>query len=123
MSPRTATARPATAASPATAPAASGPVGTMVKAAKPTRSRTSRAARAARIAPPVALGSLTQAGARSGTKCRTCSSDRVTTLTLVLTDGTPVEFTSCHSCENRTWFSAEGELDRATVLERTRKIR
>jgi len=91
--------------------------------AKPTRSRTSRAARAARLAPPVALGSLTQAGARSGTRCRTCHSDRVTTLTLVLTDGTPVEFTSCHACENRTWFSAEGELDRATVLERTRKIR
>lgn len=91
--------------------------------AKPTRSRSSRAARAARIAPPVALGSLTQAGARSGSKCRTCHSDRVTTLNVILTDGTPVEFTSCHACENRTWFSADGELDRATVLERTRKIR
>ena len=116
MSPRTATPASAPTRAVATADGPAAPV-------KPTRSRTSRAARAARVAPPVALGSLTQAGARSGTKCRTCHSDRVTTLTLILTDGTPVEFTSCHACENRTWFSAEGELDRATVLERTRKIR
>ena len=137
MSPRTATktstatkasAKASTAAAATTAPTPADPTlasSTLAHPtpAKPTRSRTSRAARAARLAPPVALGSLTQAGARSGTRCRTCHSDRVTTLTLVLTDGTPVEFTSCHACENRTWFSAEGELDRATVLERTRKIR
>ena len=91
--------------------------------ARPLRSRASRAARAARNAPPVALGSLTQSGARSGSSCHICHSERVTSLTLTLTDGTPVEFTSCHACENRTWFSATGELDRATVLERTRKIR
>jgi len=138
MSPRTAS-KPSTAVKSSTASksstaiatptalaaAAPAPTQTLAKPtpARSTRPRTSRAARAARIAPPVALGSLTQAGARSGTRCRTCHSDRVTTLTLILTDGTPVEFTSCHACENRTWFSAEGELDRATVLERTRKIR
>lgn len=72
---------------------------------------------------PVALGSLTQPGARQGACCQACGSPRVTSLALTLTDGTPVEFTSCHACEHRTWFSPMGELDRATMLERTRKIR
>ena len=76
-----------------------------------------------RVEAPVALGSLTQPGSRSGTVCRVCASPRVTSLTLTLTDGTPVEFTSCHACEHRSWFSPTGELDRATVLERTRKIK
>ena len=88
------------------------------------RSPRSRSARAAsRSVAPVALGSLTQPGARQGAACVACASPRVTSLTLTLTDGTPVEFTSCHACEHRTWFSPTGELDRATVLERTRKIR
>ena len=89
--------------------------------AKP-RSTRSRSARS-RAVVPVALGSLTQPGARQGTVCQACSSPRVTSLALTLTDGTPVEFTSCHNCEHRTWFSPTGELDRATVLEKTRKIR
>ena len=86
------------------------------------RSTRSRSARS-RAVVPVALGSLTQPGARQGTVCQACSSPRVTSLALTLTDGTPVEFTSCHNCEHRTWFSPTGELDRATVLEKTRKIR
>ena len=76
-----------------------------------------------RVEAPVALGSLTQPGSRSGTVCRVCASPRVTSLTLTLTDGTPVEFTSCHACEARSWLTEDGELDRQTVLERTRKIR
>jgi hypothetical protein len=89
--------------------------------ARSPRSRSARAA--ARAVVPVALGSLTQPGARQGACCQVCSSPRVTSLTLTLTDGTPVEFTSCHACEHRSWFSPTGELDRATVLERTRKIK
>lgn len=89
--------------------------------AKP-RSARSRSARS-RAVVPVALGSLTQPGARQGTVCQACSSPRVTSLALTLTDGTPVEFTSCHNCEHRTWFCPTGELDRATVLDKTRKIR
>jgi hypothetical protein len=42
---------------------------------------------------------------------------------MTLTDGTPVRFTSCHSCEHRTWVSPGGDLERADVLERTRKVR
>jgi hypothetical protein len=38
-----------------------------------------------------------------------------------LTDGTPVQFTSCHRCEHRTWEHAGGELSVDGVLERARK--
>jgi hypothetical protein len=41
-----------------------------------------------------------------------------------LTDGSPVEFTSCHRCEHRTW--AEQGSTRALpvdrVLDKTRKV-
>jgi hypothetical protein len=87
----------------------------------PTRPR--RRGRAARPVVPVALGSLTQPGARSGDTCEQCGTERVTSLALVLTDGTPVRFTSCHACEHRTWLGPNGPLDRDTVLDRTRKIR
>ena len=97
------------------------PAGTVKTKPRAARSRSARAA--ARAVVPVALGSLTQPGARQGASCQVCASPRVTSLALTLTDGTPVEFTSCHACEHRSWFSPMGELDRATVLEKTRKIR
>jgi hypothetical protein len=87
--------------------------------AKPARRRS----RTPRAVIPVALGSLTQAGARTGDSCAVCGTPRVTSLALMLTDGTPVRFTSCHACEHRSWVGPDGELDRATVLERTRKVR
>jgi hypothetical protein len=81
----------------------------------------------ARSAQPVAvpLGSLTQAGARSDVTCSSCGGDRVTHLAMTLTDGTPVEFVSCHGCEHKIWVDASGvqhrELPVATVLDKTRK--
>lgn len=70
------------------------------------------------------LGSLTQPGARTDTACQSCGSDRVTHLAMSLTDGTPVQFVSCHACEERTWQTLEGRpLSIAAVLERTRKER
>src|SRR6478752_4077202 len=74
------------------------------------------------------LGSLTQAGNRSARRCAACESDRVTELAMTLTDGTPVQFVSCRSCEHRSWIAAEGEnagqaLSTAQVLDRARKIR
>jgi len=78
--------------------------------------------RSARVTAPVALGSLTQAGARPGEPCRACGSERVTRLAMTLTDGTPVEFTSCHRCEHRSWLAAGAVLDRASVLDKTRKV-
>jgi hypothetical protein len=38
-----------------------------------------------------------------------------------LTDGTPVDFTSCHRCEHRTWQHAGGDLGVEAVLDHARK--
>jgi hypothetical protein len=38
-----------------------------------------------------------------------------------LTDGTPVDFTSCHVCAHRTWAHHGVELAVNDVLDRTRK--
>jgi hypothetical protein len=72
-------------------------------------------------ATPVPLGSLTQREHRAAISCRGCGSTRVTRLSLNLTDGTPVEFTSCHRCEHRTWEHAGSELTVGTVLDRAKR--
>jgi hypothetical protein len=80
--------------------------------------------RATRGRTPVAagpLGSLTQRDHRPASTCRDCGSAQVTVLTMSLTDGTPVQFTSCHRCEHRTWEHAGDQLSVAVVLERSRK--
>jgi hypothetical protein len=38
-----------------------------------------------------------------------------------LTDGTPVSFVSCHTCETRVWEHEGAVLPIDVVLERTRK--
>ena len=83
-------------------------------------SRT-RIPRQASHATQVPLGSLTQRDSRHGAACVSCGSVRVTRLTLSLTDGTPVQFTSCHECDHRTWEHEGMPLSREHVLERTRK--
>jgi len=40
---------------------------------------------------------------------------------MTLTDGTPVQFTSCHTCEHRTWSHQGEELQFADVIARTTK--
>jgi hypothetical protein len=65
--------------------------------------------------------SLTRPGARMGQSCAACGSERVTSLAMTLTDGTPVSFRSCHACEHRVWSDATGNLPIAEVLERTAK--
>ena len=72
--------------------------------------------------PQPPLGSLTQAEHRHGQVCRTCGSERLTRLAMQLTDGTPVEFISCHRCEGKVWEHDGAVLDVATVLARTRKV-
>lgn len=72
----------------------------------------------------VRLGSLTQRGARDGVSCRACGSERVTRLSMALTDGSAVEFTSCHRCEHRTWQesgTSGAVLPVQRVLDKTRK--
>lgn len=115
-------ARSARPASPAPTATSSSSTTVALAEAPPKRRRTSRAARAAAV--PVPLGSLTQSGARDGVHCRSCGSDRVTSLAMTLTDGTPVQFQSCHRCEERAWLDMDGEdlpVDR--VLDKTRKAR
>jgi hypothetical protein len=76
------------------------------------------------VRPVVPLGSLTQPGARTGQACRACGSERVTRIAMSLTDGSPVQFTSCHRCEHRTWEqqgTEGGVLPVAAVLDKTRK--
>jgi len=83
------------------------------------RSRRGRG-RGVVIAAP--LGSLTQRSDRHSATCRGCGSGHVTRLSMSLTDGTPVEFTSCHRCEHRSWEHAGGELTVHSVLDRARKV-
>ncbi len=55
--------------------------------------------------------------------CSRCQSTRLTQLAMTLTDGSPVEFTSCHSCEHKSWRQEGREIDRATVLAKATKPR
>jgi DNA-directed RNA polymerase subunit M/transcription elongation factor TFIIS len=71
--------------------------------------------------PSIPLGSLTQRENRAAIECQACGSTRVTRLSMNLTDGTPVEFTSCHRCEHRTWEHGGDALSVDSVLDRTRR--
>ena len=55
--------------------------------------------------------------------CGTCAGNRVTSITMTLTDGSPVDFTSCHSCETKSWKQGGRELDISTVLGKAQKHR
>lgn len=85
------------------------------------RFHMARSATASRISIP--LGSLTQRDAHAGSTCVSCSSARITQLAMNLTDGTPVDFVSCHVCGHRSWSHEGVELAVTDVLERTRKIK
>lgn len=53
--------------------------------------------------------------------CVRCQSTRVTSITMTLTDGSVVDFASCHTCEHKSWTQAGQALDVATVLDKARK--
>lgn len=80
-----------------------------------------RARRGRAALPPVPLGSLTQREQVVNATCDACGSGRVTRLRMTLADGTPVDFTSCHRCERRSWQHEDSDLSVADVLERSRK--
>ena len=67
--------------------------------------------------------SLTQAGPAPSGSCPECGSQRVTALAMTLTDGTPVEFASCHDCEHRHWAHEGQVLAFSDVITRTTKLR
>ncbi len=55
--------------------------------------------------------------------CGACASSRVTEITMTLTDGSIVDFVSCHTCENKSWTQAGRELDIDAVLGKAQKIK
>lgn len=87
-----------------------------------TRIPAQRSRRNRQIAPVVPLGSLTQQASAGSPCCAACGSGQVTRLAMQLTDGTPVDFTSCHRCEARRWEHQGSELSVDSVLDRTRKL-
>jgi hypothetical protein len=42
---------------------------------------------------------------------------------MTLTDGTPVQFASCHDCEHRSWTQHGRTLPFPAVLDKARKPR
>jgi hypothetical protein len=80
-----------------------------------------RARRARGTLPPVPLGSLTQPGHDEVEPCPACAGTQLTSLSMTLTDGTHVRFTSCRRCEHRRWESEDGELSIGAVLGHTRR--
>ncbi|PWJ53079.1 hypothetical protein SAMN06264364_11597 [Quadrisphaera granulorum] len=64
------------------------------------------------------LGSLLQAASQP--TCPACGTSQLTVLSLVLTDGTAVRFSSCRGCEHRQWETEGTTLSITEVLERSR---
>ncbi len=84
---------------------------------------------ASKVAPGLASGSVSASsgGLRPdpahwfGVTCAACGSGRITRISMTLTDGTPVDFTSCHDCEHKTWSNANGHLALTGVLAHARR--
>ncbi|MDQ6873513.1 MAG: hypothetical protein M3042_00405 [Actinomycetota bacterium] len=55
-------------------------------------------------------------------RCAYCDGNRLTELTIRLTDGSSVQFESCHRCEGKTWSHEGTRLPLATILARSRKL-
>jgi predicted metal-binding protein len=73
-----------------------------------------------RTADQIPMSLVTASAARLAI-CGSCSGNRVTEITMILTDGSSVDFTSCHTCETRSWKQDGRELDIATVLGKAQK--
>ena len=55
--------------------------------------------------------------------CAQCAGTRVTHISMTLTDGSAVDFASCHSCEHKTWTEAGTGLDVSEVLKKAQKTK
>jgi hypothetical protein len=65
--------------------------------------------------------SLVTTPTRQLATCPACAGTRVTTITMTLTDGSVVDFASCHRCEHKSWTQAGTGLAVSDVLRRARK--
>jgi hypothetical protein len=66
---------------------------------------------------------LTQRGAQPAVSCPACGSSRFTSLSMTLTDGTPADFLSCHTCEHKVWSAGGAPLPFTDVLRRATKTK
>ena len=53
--------------------------------------------------------------------CDLCASTRITEITMMLTDGSVVDFVSCHACEKKSWKQAGTDLGIDAVLGKAKK--
>lgn len=65
--------------------------------------------------------SLVTTPTRQLATCVQCGGHRVTHLTMTLTDGSLVDFASCHVCEHKSWTQAGTGLDVSDVLRKAQK--
>jgi hypothetical protein len=65
---------------------------------------------------------VTTPASKLGT-CALCASTRITEITMTLTDGSIVDFVSCHACETKSWKQAGVDLDITTVLGKAKKTK
>ena len=84
-------------------------------------SRSARTARPRRATTDHAapLGSLTQREHRTTGSCESCGGDRLTRLSIQLSDGAHVQFVSCHHCEHRGWEQEGVAVPVSSVLARS----
>ena len=95
----------------------------------PSRRTATRSPDSARIPAARAPQPMSEGGLRPdptmvrGLFCPQCSGTRVTRISMRLTDGSPVDFVSCHDCEHKHWRGVDGALALDGVLDRARKPR
>jgi formate dehydrogenase maturation protein FdhE len=65
--------------------------------------------------------SLTQVRTESMALCPSCGGSRLTKIAMTLTDGSPVDFTSCHTCEHKSWIQNGKALEIDVVLAKAQK--
>jgi transcription elongation factor Elf1 len=66
--------------------------------------------------------SLVTTPTRELANCAHCASTRVMSITMTLTDGSVVDFVSCHACERKTWTENGYGLEVSDVLRRSQKV-
>jgi DNA-directed RNA polymerase subunit M/transcription elongation factor TFIIS len=72
---------------------------------------------------PTTPSSLVKLSDSQREKCPKCESPRLTEIAMTLTDGSPVQFTSCRHCEYRAWTQAGQVLEVDSVISKATKPR
>ena len=72
---------------------------------------------------PTTPSSLVKLADSAREKCPACASPRLTEISMTLTDGSPVQFTSCRHCEYRAWTQSGEVLEVDSVISKATKPR